>query len=107
MAVGGIPYYLGFFRKGLSLGQNIDQLFFCKKRQTEKRIRQAIRFFVFQANTLQENHQPAIHKALRIYVGRNSQVHRNTKRRRILENTRGTRSQRLHNQICTVWQVET
>lgn len=30
MAVGGIPYYLGFFRKGLSLGQNIDSLFFAK-----------------------------------------------------------------------------
>ena len=30
MAVGGIPYYLGFFRKGMSLGQNIDQLFFAK-----------------------------------------------------------------------------
>ncbi len=30
MAVGGIPYYLGFFRKGLSLGQNIDLLFFAR-----------------------------------------------------------------------------
>ena len=30
MAVGGIPYYLGFFRKGLSLGQNLDLLFFAK-----------------------------------------------------------------------------
>ncbi len=30
MAVGGIPYYLGFFRKGLSLGQNLDLLFFAR-----------------------------------------------------------------------------
>lgn len=30
MAVGGIPYYLGFFSKGLSVGQNIDNLFFAK-----------------------------------------------------------------------------
>ena len=30
MAVGGIPYYLSFFRKGLSLGQNIDLLFFAR-----------------------------------------------------------------------------
>ena len=30
MSVGGIPYYLGFFRKGLSIGQNIDTLFFAK-----------------------------------------------------------------------------
>lgn len=31
MAVGGIPYYLNFFRKGLSLAQNIDALFFDTK----------------------------------------------------------------------------
>lgn len=31
MAVGGIPYYLNFFRKGMSLAQNIDALFFDKK----------------------------------------------------------------------------
>jgi len=31
MAVGGIPYYLGFFRRGLSLAQNIDALFFAPK----------------------------------------------------------------------------
>ncbi|MBO7652639.1 MAG: AAA family ATPase [Bacteroidales bacterium] len=36
MAVGGIPYYLGFFRKGLSLGQNIDQLFFSKTAKLKK-----------------------------------------------------------------------
>lgn len=30
MAVGGIPYYLGYFRKNLSLAQNIDELFFKK-----------------------------------------------------------------------------
>jgi AAA+ ATPase superfamily predicted ATPase len=36
MAVGGIPYYLGFFRKGLSLGQNIDQLFFVKTAKLKK-----------------------------------------------------------------------
>ena len=28
MVTGGIPYYLSYFRKGLSIGQNIDQLFF-------------------------------------------------------------------------------
>lgn len=28
MAIGGIPYYLGCFRKGLSLSQNLDNLFF-------------------------------------------------------------------------------
>lgn len=28
MATGGIPYYLNYFRKGLSLVQNIDRLFF-------------------------------------------------------------------------------
>jgi len=31
MAVGGIPYYLNFFRKGMSLAQNIDALFFAPK----------------------------------------------------------------------------
>ena len=31
MAVGGIPYYLNFFRKGSSLAQNIDALFFDEK----------------------------------------------------------------------------
>lgn len=31
MAVGGIPYYLNFFRKGLSLAQNIDALLFDAK----------------------------------------------------------------------------
>ena len=31
MAVGGIPYYLNFFRKGLSLAQNLDALFFDEK----------------------------------------------------------------------------
>lgn len=30
MAVGGIPYYLGYFEPGLSLPQNIDKLFFVK-----------------------------------------------------------------------------
>ena len=28
MAVGGIPYYLGYFRRDYSLAQNLDQLFF-------------------------------------------------------------------------------
>ena len=28
MITGGIPYYLGYFEKGLSLAQNIDQIFF-------------------------------------------------------------------------------
>lgn len=28
MALGGIPYYLGYMQKGLSLAQNIDQIFF-------------------------------------------------------------------------------
>jgi len=28
MIVGGIPYYLGYMKKGLSLAQNVDQLFF-------------------------------------------------------------------------------
>lgn len=31
MAVGGIPYYLNFFRKDMSLAQNIDSLFFDQK----------------------------------------------------------------------------
>lgn len=31
MAVGGIPYYLNFFRRGMSLAQNIDALFFDEK----------------------------------------------------------------------------
>ena len=30
MVVGGIPYYLGYMKKGLSLAQNIDRLFFAK-----------------------------------------------------------------------------
>ena len=30
MIVGGIPYYLGYMKKGLSLAQNIDQLFFAE-----------------------------------------------------------------------------
>lgn len=28
MAIGGIPYYMNYFRQGLSLAQNIDRLFF-------------------------------------------------------------------------------
>ena len=31
MAVGGIPYYLGYFRKELSLAQNLDLLFFARQ----------------------------------------------------------------------------
>ncbi len=31
MIFGGIPYYLNYFRKGLSLGQNVDQLLFDRK----------------------------------------------------------------------------
>ena len=30
MITGGIPYYLGYMRKGLSLAQNVDRLFFIK-----------------------------------------------------------------------------
>lgn len=30
MSVGGIPYYLNFFKSGLSIAQNIDELFFNK-----------------------------------------------------------------------------
>lgn len=30
MVLGGIPYYLGYMKKGLSLAQNIDQMFFEK-----------------------------------------------------------------------------
>ncbi len=30
MAIGGIPYYMSYFEKGLSLAQNIDNLFFKK-----------------------------------------------------------------------------
>ena len=30
MITGGIPYYMGYFEKGLSLSQNVDQLFFKK-----------------------------------------------------------------------------
>lgn len=30
MALGGIPYYLGYFESGMSLAQNIDNLFFVK-----------------------------------------------------------------------------
>ncbi len=30
MVIGGIPYYWGFMKKGLSLSQNIDELFFAK-----------------------------------------------------------------------------
>ena len=30
MAVGGIPYYLQYFKRGLSLPQNVDRLFFSK-----------------------------------------------------------------------------
>lgn len=30
MILGGIPYYLGYLKKGLSLAQNIDQLFFAE-----------------------------------------------------------------------------
>ena len=31
MAVGGIPFYLGYFQKNLSLAQNIDALFFAER----------------------------------------------------------------------------
>lgn len=31
MILGGIPYYLNYFRKGMSLGQNIDMLLFDRK----------------------------------------------------------------------------
>ncbi len=39
MIIGGIPYYMGYFRKGLGLAQNIDRLFFVKnaKRRDEFR----------------------------------------------------------------------
>ena len=31
MATGGIPYYLGYFRRGSSLAQNMDELFFSQR----------------------------------------------------------------------------
>ena len=31
MVFGGIPYYLNYFQKGMSLGQNVDQLLFDRK----------------------------------------------------------------------------
>lgn len=33
MILGGIPYYLGYIKKGLSLSQNIDNIFFAKNAQ--------------------------------------------------------------------------
>lgn len=30
MIIGGIPYYMGYFKKGLGLAQNIDQLFYAE-----------------------------------------------------------------------------
>lgn len=41
MILGGVPYYLGYMKKGLSLAQNIDQLFFnanAKLRQEYNRL---------------------------------------------------------------------
>lgn len=35
MIVGGIPYYLNYFKRGKSLAQNIDLLFFCKNAKLE------------------------------------------------------------------------
>ena len=35
IAVGGIPYYLGYFNRGLSVAQNIDSLFFNKNAKLE------------------------------------------------------------------------
>ena len=36
MAVGGIPYYLNYFQRGLSIAQNIDLLFFDKNAKLKK-----------------------------------------------------------------------
>lgn len=35
MIVGGIPYYLDYFKRGRSLAQNIDDLFFCNNAKLE------------------------------------------------------------------------
>ena len=35
MIVGGIPYYLNYFKRGKSLAQNIDLLFFCRNAKLE------------------------------------------------------------------------
>ena len=35
MIVGGIPYYLDYFKRGKSLAQNIDALFFCRNARLE------------------------------------------------------------------------
>ena len=35
MIVGGIPYYLDYFKRGKSLAQNIDELFFCNNAKLE------------------------------------------------------------------------
>lgn len=35
MIVGGIPYYLDYFKRGKSLAQNIDSLFFCRNAKLE------------------------------------------------------------------------
>jgi len=35
MVMGGIPYYLSFLRKGLSMAQNIDRIFFMRKSPLE------------------------------------------------------------------------
>ena len=39
MIVGGIPYYMGYFRKELGLAQNIDRLFFAENAKLEDEFR--------------------------------------------------------------------
>ena len=39
MITGGIPYYLSYFKKGNSLAQNVDELFFSKNAKLKKQDR--------------------------------------------------------------------
>ena len=89
MAVGGIPYYLSYFRKGLSLGQNIDLLFFAKNAKLKNEFN---RLFASLFS------KPADYmKVINLLATRHSG---HTERREFFQNVGRSRSQRFHLALC-------
>ena len=51
MVTGGIPYYLSYFKKGKSLPQNIDELFFSRNAKLKNEFDRLF-FFIFHRSEM-------------------------------------------------------
>lgn len=57
MAVGGIPYYLRYFKRDLSIAQNYDELFFQKKAKLRNEFDRLFDSIYDNPETMKKNHQ--------------------------------------------------